>query len=144
MFWKYVGIALFATVKFIFSPLLAKTISGHTWYYTYLAVTSGGFLSATVFYFFSVYFINRSLERRIRKGIKRKNFTRINKLIVKTKNQIGVVGLSLLAASFISIPLGSIITAKFYRHKKTTIFILYSAIAFSAAVFTTITYLTIP
>ena len=135
---------MFATVKFIFSPALATTIEGHTCYYTYFAVVMGGFLSASVFYFFSVYFINRSLERRIRKGIKRKNFTRINRLIVKTKNQIGVVGLALLAASFISIPIGSIVTAKFYRHKKSTIFILYTAIAFSAAIFTTITYLTIP
>ena len=60
----------------------------------------------------------------------------MNKTIIKTKTNIGMVGLALLAASFISIPLGSIALAKFYRHKKSTIFILYSAIILSASIFT--------
>ena len=118
MVWKYIGIALLATVKFIFSPLAATAINDHTWYYTYLAVCLGGLISASFFYFSSVQIIKRNIDRRNRKGIVKKKFTRMNKLIIKTKKSIGVVGLALLAASFISIPLGSIVLAKFYRHKK--------------------------
>lgn len=140
MFWKYIGIVFLATVKFIFSPATALAIDGNTWYYTYFAVCIGGFLSATIFYFFSVEIINRNLKRRIKKGLIKKKFTRINKIIIKTKTRIGVIGLALLAASFISIPLGSIVLAKFYRHKKSTIIILYLSILFSGAVFTGITY----
>lgn len=141
MLWKYIGISLLATVKFIFSPLMAvNTIENHTWFYTYIAVCLGGIASASFFYFSSVKLIERNLEKRIRKGIVKKKFTRMNKIIINTKTNIGVVGLALLAASFISIPLGSIVLAKFYRHKKRTIFILYSAILFSGAVCTGITY----
>ena len=141
MFWKYLGIVFLATVKFIFSPITAiKTIEHHTWYYTYLAVCLGGLLSASFFYFFSVQIINRNVKRRIKKGKIRKKFNRKNKLIINTKTKIGVVGLALLAASFISIPLGSIVLAKFYRHKKSTIIVLYSAIILSAAFFTGISY----
>lgn len=140
MLWKYIGIALFATVKFIFSPLAATAIDNHTWYYTYIAVCLGGLLSSTFFYFFSVEIINKNQSRRLRKGIIKKKFTRINKLIITAKMKVGVVGLSLLTASFISIPLGSIVLAKFYRHKKSTVVILYSAILFSGAICTGVTY----
>ena len=140
MLWKYIGIALLATVKFIFSPLAAFTIDNHTWYYTYIAVCLGGLVSATFFYFFSVQIIKKNVARRIQKGIIKKKFTRMNKLILNTKTKIGVVGLALLAASFISIPLGSIVLAKFYRHKKSTIVILYSSILFSGAICTGVTY----
>lgn len=140
MLWKYIGIALFATVKFIFSPLAATAIDNHTWYYTYIAVCIGGLLSATFFYFFSVEVIERNQARRLRKGIIKKKHTKINKLIINAKTNVGVLGLSLLAASFISIPLGSIVLAKFYRHKKSTILILYSAILFSGAICTGVTY----
>lgn len=140
MLWKYFLVYLFSMVKFIFSPLTALAIEGNTWYYTYIAVTLGGLTGATFFYYFSVQLIKRSLNRRIKKSIERKKFTRLNKIIVKTKSKVGVVGLSLLAASFISIPIGSIVTAKFYRHKKSTIVILYLAIMLSGAICTGITY----
>ena len=141
MLWKYIGIALLASVKFIVSPLAAiTTIEGNTWYYTFIAVSLGGITGATFFYFFSVQIIERNLARRAKKGIVKKKFSRTNKLIINVKTNIGVVGLSLLTASFISIPIGSIALAKFYRHKKSTLFILYSSIIFSAAVFTGVTY----
>jgi hypothetical protein len=62
MLWKYIGIALLATVKFIFSPWAAFTIDNHTWYFTYIAVCLGGLISATFFYFFSVQIIERNVE----------------------------------------------------------------------------------
>ena len=140
MLWKYFLVYLFAMVKFIFAPSTALAIEGNTWYYTLIAVSLGGMTGATFFYFFSVQIIERNQKRRIRKGIIRRKFSRMNKTIIKTKTNIGMVGLALLAASFISIPLGSIALAKFYRHKKSTIFILYSAIILSASIFTGITY----
>ena len=100
----------------------------------------GAKLEATTSYYSSVYLINKTKERRARKGIIKNKFMRKNKIIIKTKNSIGIFGLALLTASFISILLGSIITAKFYCYDKKTIFIIYIAIAFVGAVSTTITY----
>ena len=54
-----------------------------------------------------------------------KMMTRMNKLIIKTKHLFGVWGIAFLTASILSIPIGSIICEKFYRHKKSTIFIVF-------------------
>ncbi len=141
MVLPYIGIFFWAMIKFLFAPALSLTITGNTWLITYLVCISGAMTGATICYYFSAFIMNKNQERRARKGIIKKQFTRKNKLIIKTKNGIGLWGLAFLTASFISIPLGSIITAKFYRHDKKTIFIIYLAIAVVGAISTTITYL---
>jgi len=141
MIITYIAIFFWAMVKFLFAPVTAiLAIPEISWIENYLLCVSGALTGASFFYFSSVYLINRTQERRARKGIIKKKFTRRNKLIIKTKNSIGLWGLAFLTASFISIPLGSIITAKFYRHDKKTIFIIYLAIAIVGAISTTITY----
>jgi hypothetical protein len=137
----YIGIFFLAMIKFIFAPVTAIiAIPKITWLQNYILCISGAMAGATFFYFSSVFLINKTQERRAKKGIVKKKFTRKNKLVIKTKNSIGLIGLAFLTASFISIPLGSIITAKFYRHKKKTIFIIYFAIALVGAISTSLTY----
>jgi len=50
----------------------------------------------------------------------KKKFTRMNKMMVRIKARFGIYLLTIIAPLFFSIPLGSIICAKFYGDKKET------------------------
>ena len=115
-----------------------KAIPEGNWLLTYIFVTAGGIVGATFFYYFASYFMKRAAKKNALKP--KKKFTRTNKIIVRMKDKIGVFGLAILTATIISIPIGSIITAKFYRHEKKTIFILYGTIAVIAAILTFAAY----
>ncbi len=128
MLLPYIGIFFWSMIKFLFAPATARFIEGNHFIITYLVCVSGAMTGAGICYYLSVYLINLTQARRAKKGIKKKVFTKKNKLIIRTKNSLGIVGLALLTASFISIPLGTIITAKFYRHKKGAILYIFGAI----------------
>ena len=139
MIWKYLGFFFLATVKFIFTPFLAKkAIPEGSWLLTFITVAAGGIAGVSFFYFTASYFMKRAAKRNALKP--RKKFTRTNRLIIKTKHKLGVYGLVFLTATFISIPIGSIITAKFYRHEKSTIYVLYTAIILIALLLSSIAY----
>lgn len=140
MLLPYIGLFFWSMVKFLFAPATALLIEGNHWSLTYIIITLGACTGATISFYLSVFLINLSHQKNIKKGRKKKAFTRRNKVIIKTKNSIGKVGLALLTASFISIPLGSIITAKFYRHQRGTIFYIYGSIFFVGGLSTLITY----
>ncbi|MGB1039946.1 MAG: hypothetical protein ACPGVD_03660 [Flavobacteriales bacterium] len=140
MIWKYLGFFLLSSVKFIFSPFLAKAaIPEGSWLLTFLFVSGGGIAGATFFYYSASYFLKRAAKKTALKS--RKKFTRTNRLIIRTKHKVGVYGLAFLTASFISIPIGSIILAKFYRHEKSTIYILYGTISLIAFILTSFAYI---
>lgn len=113
----------------MFAPLGGPGL-GLTFIETYLACVAGGVFGSAVFYFASGYFMKRAVdklhnfnEKQIRKGLPikvKKKFNRVNRTIVKLKNSIGIIGISFWGPFFLSVPIGSIITAKFYRHKKHT------------------------
>ena len=141
MIWAYLGIFLIATVKFLFSPFSALIISGGTWYYTYIAVCSGGITGITFFYFASGFFMERHAKKMRNSNKVKKKFTKTNKSIIKIKNKVGIIGIAILTPLLISIPIGSIISAKFFRHQKSTIFILYSGVIVIGGILTTIAYI---
>jgi len=140
MLLPYIGIFFWSMIKFLFAPATALLIDGNTIIITYFVCVSGAITGATICYYLSVYLINMTQARRAKKGTVKKVFTRKNKMIIRTKNRLGIVGLAFLTASFISIPLGTIITAKFYRHKKGTILYIYGAIMLVALATTSISY----
>ena len=47
-----------------------------------------------------------------------KPFTKGNKFIVRLKLKLGIYGISFYAPLFLSVPIGTIITAKFYGKEK--------------------------
>jgi len=51
----------------------------------------------------------------------KKKFNRMNRLIVTVKGKYGLIGLSLLTPVLFSIPLGSLLAARYYDKKKATI-----------------------
>lgn len=96
----------------------------------YIPTTAGAIASMSVFYYLSEFLIKRAATKRhqaaemaIQKGIPlpvKKIFTRLNKFMVRLKMRAGIYGITLLAPLFLSIPLGSIVCAKYYGHSKKT------------------------
>lgn len=117
---------------------------------TYLACTAGAIFSAAIFYFSAEYFLIRSRKQRHeafeqskRNGTHlklKRNFTRMNKLIVRIKKSMGIIGTCFWVPFFLSIPLGSIVTAKFYGKKKKTFPLIIAGIFLNALITTSISY----
>ena len=115
----------FSMIKFLFTPFGGPG-AGLSFIETYVSCVAGATLSALIFYFSAEFFMIRAHNKRkaqIEAGVdfsKKKKFTRMNKLIVRIKRSIGIIGVSFYAPLFLSIPIGAIITAKFYGKQKKT------------------------
>ena len=116
---------LLGAVKFLFAASIVSTTSLSS---LEIAVSTGlgAVLSFNIFYWSSGYFMRIAKEKKIRAiyngTYKKKNvFTKLNKWMVKTKkSKSGFWLICLFAPLFLSIPLGSIIVAKFYRQQPLT------------------------
>jgi len=127
--WKYISFALVSTSKFMFTPL-AGPAAGLTFLETFIACLIGGYISASIFYFGSSYFMKLSIERQARRVKKaklkgkaipvKKKFTKSNRRIIAYKQKIGRYFSYWFFPLFFSIPLGTIIVAKFYKHNRQT------------------------
>ena len=116
----------------------------------YLTCSAGAIFSAAIFYFSAEYFLKRARNKRHANSekakaegkvlIPKKNFTRTNKFIVKIKKSVGIIGTSFWIPFFLSIPLGSIITAKFYGKQKKTFPLIVLGIFINAFITTTLSY----
>jgi hypothetical protein len=73
-------------------------------------------------------------ERRMAEGKAhpKRNFTRTNKIIVYVKRNFGLPGIALLTPLLLSIPLGSIVAMRYFRHKSKYLVLtwMYAAIVF--------------
>lgn len=128
-FGAYVTFFLLSTIKFLFTPF-AGPGAGLTFFETYISCVAGGIFSAAVFYFASEYFMKRAHAKKIelqkqafQNGTELKSkrkFTKTNKFIVRIKFRFGIYGVSMYAPLLLSVPIGSIITAKFYGKQKKT------------------------
>jgi hypothetical protein len=120
------------TIKFLFAHWAIFGISqGKAHYYEiFISATAGAWASMAFFYYSSGYLMKRAAVKRkekwliaLEKGLPpppQKFFTRTNKLVVKTKRAIGIYGVTIIAPLFLSIPIGSIICAKFFGEDKRT------------------------
>ena len=146
----YVWLVFLSTWKFMFAPIIGFA-SGFSFMETFICCMIGALISSSIFYFGSNYFMQRSLERTVRRNKKReakgkstrtkKVFTKTNRRIVSIKKSIGIYGACYLFPFFLSIPLGSIITAKFYKHKKKTYFLIMLFLTVNCLIVTSATYL---
>lgn len=137
--------------KFMFAPF--GGIPAHlTFLETYLSCVSGAIVSAAIFYFSSEYFLHRArrkreqlaediaLGRTVSKKKKRRNFTFVNKMIVRLKKRLGIYGTAFFVPLFLSIPIGSIITAKFFGKDKRTFPLIIIGIFLNGAFLTGLHY----
>jgi hypothetical protein len=132
-----VGLFIWTALKFmVFCPVVALKFSFLT---GFLMNISAGFTGVSFFFFLSDYFMGRAHQKRVRRLIDgtakpKKTFTLLNKFLVRGKRKLGLFGIAILTPMFISIPLGSIVTAKFFTHKKWAYPSLLLAVVFWALV----------
>jgi hypothetical protein len=115
---------------FVYWSTLANTNTQLNFFELFLPTYLGALTSMAIFYFLSDYFMERARHKRAEQikllkeqGIDvkpKKIFTRMNKFLVKIKKTFNIYIFTLIAPLFLSIPLGSIVCAKFYGHKKKT------------------------
>ena len=145
----YAGFFGLSTIKFLFAPF--GGVAAHlTFVETYLACVAGAIFSAAIFYYSSEFFLKREHVRRkeqlrlsVETGVPLKfkpKFTRTNKMIVRIKRRLGIIGVSMYAPLFLSVPIGSIITAKFYGKDKRTFPFIVLGMFINGAITTGITY----
>jgi hypothetical protein len=151
MNWAVLSSVFFlASFKFMFSAI-PGAVADVPYMHTYIAMVSGGVVSSGFFYFLSELFIKISHKKKvqkreemIQKGLvpkEKKKFTRVNKLVVRLKRTIGMYGIAFWAPFFLSIPIGSIITAKFYGKKLITFPLMVIGILLNAIVVVYLSYI---
>jgi len=148
--WALFSLFLIAMIKFMFAPLGGPALN-LDFFETYLSCISGAAFSSSIFFFSANYFLKRARrrnkqkrERRLAMGLPpkmKKKFTRVNKFIVRTKRSIGIIGITFWAPLFLSIPLGSIIAAKFYGKNKNAFLLIILGICINGIIITGFTYL---
>jgi hypothetical protein len=122
MWAQLLGVFGLSMIKFMLAPFGGPAL-GLNFIETYLASVSGAVFSSTIFYFASDFFFKRAAEKKLKSlevSKNKKMFTKTNKFVVKMKRNVGIIGVSFLAPFFLSIPIGTIITAKFYGKRHIT------------------------
>jgi len=124
---------LLSTVKFLFVPFLSVNVHNYSFLTAFIINVSGGIIGITFFFRASSFFIERAIKKRkdalLNKKLKKKKiFTRVNRTLVRVKDTMGMYGLAFLILPFISIPICSIVSAKYYHlKKKKMMLLLYSS-----------------
>jgi hypothetical protein len=153
---KLLSLAFVSSLKFAASPFLA---TGYDLNYiqTFLSTTTGGILGVLFFFYaskwitiwittyknqlFFLFGINRRSEDDELLPEKKKIFTWKNKLIVLTVRRFGLIGIALLTPPLFSIPLGTLIAARYFRNPKQVVgylcasVVLWSVILSSVVIF---------
>lgn len=118
-------------VKFMFAPAVGLLLGGKLtgvmlWSFT------GGCLGTLLFYRLSAWLMEWARRRALRKaertGKHPKVFTRFNRFVVKVKGMHGLLGIAAVLP-FISIPVGSILAAKYFKHDRRTVPALLGSVA---------------
>lgn len=151
MKWGFItGLFLLSTVKFMFAPFGGPKM-GLTIWETYFACVAGGIFGAAFFFYFSELLMKYSHKKKVAKNealerqglpiVKKKKFTKTNRFIIKTKRSLGIYGICFWAPFFLSVPIGSIIAAKFYGKLKKTFPLIVLGMFINATVTCLLAYL---
>lgn len=140
-----------AMIKFMFSPLLGPLL-GLTYFETFVSNALGA-LVAMLFSFFAADFVSKIKRKRKLKKIQKmreihgenfqakKIFTNKNKRIIRFKNKVGMIPFCMWAPLFLSIPIGTIITTKFYGKRRKALFYMIVGLLLNNTIIVSITYL---
>ena len=119
----YLTLATLATIKFMFSAIPGPAL-GLNYAETVISIFIGAVISAAFFFFSAEYFMQRAQNKRLKlfqealnKGeaiAQKRVFSRMNKGVVRLKIRFGKIGICFWAPFLLSVPVGSIIVAKFY------------------------------
>lgn len=137
---QLVGVFLISSTKFLFAP--STTVGfGYSYWETILITITGGWFGVLVFYFFGRVVVDLFMRNYFKKKDAQKpKFTRTNKMIIKVKSKFGIVGLAFISPVTISIPVGSILAARYFGDNKLSIYYLMASIVFWSFTLTTISF----
>lgn len=121
---KILSIFFLSATKLLWAPGTA-IVSGFSIFETIVITSLGGMAGISFFYFFGRIAFERIEKWRVRKNLKRtdktpKIFTKRNRRIIRMKLSFGLVGLVIVTPCILSIPIGCVVAAKFYRHNRYT------------------------
>lgn len=146
---EYFALFGLSTFKFMFAPLGGVAMKLN-YFETYFSCVAGAIFSASVFFFMSDFFIKRAERKRreklaemIAKALpikKKKVFTFGNKLIIRIKKTFGIYGVCMWVPLFLSIPVGSIVAAKFYGKDKRAFPLVILGVLVNGLILTTLAY----
>ncbi|PWD99998.1 hypothetical protein [Marinilabilia rubra] len=125
---KALLIILSATWKFAATFPVAIYIFEMTFIETLVYTNMGGLIGIIVSLFFSkalIHLWNKFTSKKSGRPKKnKKTFTQFNRRVVLLKTKYGMPGIAILTPVLLSIPLGTFLTAKYYRHKKNSYLLL--------------------
>ncbi len=142
---KLLSVFFLSSVKFMWAPGTAL-VSGFSFADTILITSSGGITGISFFYFFGRWAVEKMehIKSRTRKSDlvrpPRKVFNRRTRNIVKFKLSFGLIGLVLVTPAILSIPIGCVVAAKFYRHNRLTYPLLVLSTIFWSFLITSIVF----
>jgi hypothetical protein len=127
---KTLEVGLIASVKFLFAPFEAERYH-YSFGEAFAITTVGGLIGIFAFYYAGTkivswwrhsmaliksIFVKKSVEVLEHKP--RKKFTRTKRFVIRIKMKFGIMGIAFITPCLISIPIGTIVGANFYRKKK--------------------------
>ena len=139
---EFISMVATSAVKFAMTPIFSYRL-GFTFLQSVLINSVGGCIGVLFFYRVSGWFMQRARLRRIHRAIaekhgviapRKRSFNKRNRFIIRLKSGSGLRGLAALTPLLISIPIGSILAAKYFHHDRRTLPTMLSAVLIWAVV----------
>lgn len=131
-------ILILAAIKFAFAATYLIITKGFSYRITVLLLLIGGSVGVICFYFFGSW-INKVINKFIRKRKKKKTKTKSIRLMIKIKNSYGLIGLAFLSPVLFSIPLGMFLATRFFFNNRLIIPYFIFAVVFWSLIFPLVT-----
>lgn len=136
---KIISLFGLGTFKFLFAPFVGVAMKLNI-LETYISIVLGATLSATVTFYLSKVIMQLIAGMRSSKSISKRKFTRTNKLIIRMKWRLGIIGITFFAPLILSIPVGTAIVAKIYSHQKKAFPLIILGIFVNGFILTSLAY----
>ncbi len=150
MNWGIISSVFFlSTFKFMFAPFTGYGL-GLPFWETYISSVAGGTFGAALFYYASEVLMKISEKKRKQREIeliekgqevpKKRKFTKTNRFIIRLKRRLGIYGICFWAPFLLSVPIGSIVAAKFYGKLGKTFPLIFLGMCINAMVTCSLAY----
>jgi hypothetical protein len=117
---------------------------------TFLACWFGGTFSAAIFFYASELVMKSAKKRREKKASEAiangltapvfKRFTKMNRFIIRMKRNMGIYGICFWAPFLLSVPIGSVVVAKFYGNENRAFPLITLGMAINALLMCSLIY----
>ena len=127
---KILEVGCWAAIKFVVAPFEAERY-GFNFRQAFLITTTGGIAGIIAFTFIgdAIAFGWKKIKGIFKKkkageAAPKRIFTRNNKFVVRMKMKYGLIGIIITTPTVISIPIGTLMTHRFYRRKFRNVLLL--------------------